>query len=269
MWVGAHILDENGRPAPQHLCFAQTRPQRIGRGPVSVGWIHALRNQPATLAAEDRRAPEPGALAERPGGAGEEHLDGCRAAQAPERLAHPQQRRAGGDGARGGFAESDQRGLGSAVAVLGLASRSGVAWLANTAPVAAPTTYAASSAAHTRPSLRPGVRWPRGRSRRRLASLHTTASSRASASPATATSQGDGPVEESGLARSGGASGRLRAGGCSITLSARLLRAGALRSSFAFAACCVRPPAGPSSAARPLRRPRGRALPETAGPLRR
>ena len=58
----------------------------------------------------------------------------------PERLAHPQQRGAGCGGAHGGFAEGDQRVLGSAVAVLGLAPRSGVAWVANTAPVAAPIT---------------------------------------------------------------------------------------------------------------------------------
>ncbi len=233
--VGAHILDEDSHPAPQHLCFAQTRPQRIGRGPVSVGWIHALRDQRATLEAEDGRALEPGALAERPGGAGEEHLDGGRAAQAPERLAHPQQRRAG--------RRRGARGV-SPRAISGASVRPSrcSAWRRDRVWHGWRTPRPWRRRRRTpRATLRTPDRasdqacaWPRGRSQRRLASLHTTASSRASASPTTAASQGDGPVEESGLARSGWASGRVRAGGRSVTLSARLLRAGDLRSSFAL-----------------------------------
>ena len=60
--------------------------------------------------------------------------------QAPKRRGPPEQRRAGRGGVHVRFAEGDHRVRGSAVAVLGLAARSGVAWEANTAPVAAPIT---------------------------------------------------------------------------------------------------------------------------------
>ena len=89
-WVAAHILDEDRRAAPQHLGFAQPGPELIGLRPVSVGWVHALCDQRASLQAEDGRARKPGSLAERPGGAREENRHGGRATQAPKRLAHPQ-----------------------------------------------------------------------------------------------------------------------------------------------------------------------------------
>jgi hypothetical protein len=127
-WIAADVLDENRRAAPQHLGFAQSRTELMGPRTVSVSRIDALGDQRASLQAEDRSAPESGALAERAGGAGEENLNGGRSAQPAERLAYSRQP----------LVKGNQRVLGSPVAVLGLAPWSVVAWVANTAPVAAP-----------------------------------------------------------------------------------------------------------------------------------